>query len=110
MNEVTPGRRYQVDPDIDWVKISPETDGVDGLYIDCKLVTQGDYYHDKISDYIAGFLAGLKYSGVWSGKYRLRELNHEHETATNIVELGERLPDLILDLPIEDMTCTDQSY
>ena len=47
---------------IEWVKISPETDGVDGLYINGKLVTQGDYYHDKISDYIAGFLAGLKRS------------------------------------------------
>jgi len=91
---------------IEWVKVSPETDGVDGLYINGNLVTQGDYYHDKISEYIAGFLAGLKYNGAWAGEYTVWELNFEHERATDITELGEKLPDKLTDLPLADMTST----
>lgn len=29
-----------------------------------EVITDGDYYHDKITEYIAGFILGLKYAGV----------------------------------------------
>lgn len=50
------------------------------LMEDGKVIVQGDYYHDKIKDYIKGFLRGLKYAGVefevsesekaWKGCYK----------------------------------------
>lgn len=45
------------------VSFAYESDGVTALYIDGKLHTHGDYYHDKIDDWINGFIEGLKYAG-----------------------------------------------
>ena len=39
-------------------------DGVTGMYFDGKLITYGDYYHNKIDDYISGFLDGMKHAGI----------------------------------------------
>jgi hypothetical protein len=46
------------------VKFNPEGDGVTALYIDGKKHTHGDFYHDKIDDWIAGFIEGLKFAEV----------------------------------------------
>lgn len=43
------------------VKFNPEGDGVTALYIDGKLHIHGDYYHNKIDEWIDGFLAGSKH-------------------------------------------------
>lgn len=43
------------------VKFNYEGDGVTALYIDGKLHTHGDYYHNKIDEWIDGFLAGIKH-------------------------------------------------
>lgn len=39
-------------------------DGVYALYIDGYLHKYGDYYHDKIEDWITGFVEGLEWTGV----------------------------------------------
>ena len=39
-------------------------DGVDALYINGMLHKYGDYYHDKIGEWIEGFLGGIKYAGI----------------------------------------------
>jgi hypothetical protein len=43
------------------VSINPEGDGVTCLYINNMLHMYGDYYHNKIDDWIAGFVAGLNF-------------------------------------------------
>lgn len=45
---------------IDIVRINPEGDGVTALYIDGGMHIYGDYYHDKIDNWVEGFLAGLR--------------------------------------------------
>lgn len=58
------------------------------FYIEDKLIKFGDYYHDKISDWIAGFLACLSYQhiqihrhnvGIGGGQlhYEVTELGHD---------------------------------
>lgn len=49
---------------IDIVKFNPEGDGVTAVYIDGKLHTHGDYYHDKIDNWVEGFIDGLKFAEV----------------------------------------------
>jgi hypothetical protein len=39
-----------------------EGDGVTALYVNGKYHIHGDYYHNKIGDWIDGFLAGLKFA------------------------------------------------
>jgi len=39
-------------------------DGVYALYIDGKLHKYGDYYHDKISEWIEAFTEGAKWAGL----------------------------------------------
>lgn len=46
------------------VNIHPEGDGMTALYLDGELFRTGDYYHDKIDDWIEGFIAGLEYGEV----------------------------------------------
>lgn len=33
------------------------------MIINNKIIKEGDYYHDKINDYIKGFIEGLEYCG-----------------------------------------------
>jgi len=47
---------------IDIVKFNPEGDGVTAIYIYGVLFTYGDYYHDKIDDWVQGFIDGLEYA------------------------------------------------
>lgn len=41
-----------------------EGDGITALYKQDDLVVEGDYYHDKIDQYIDGYFAGLEDAGV----------------------------------------------
>jgi hypothetical protein len=43
------------------LEIGPCGDGYIHLYLDSKLLCQGDYYHDKIEDYIKGYIDGFTY-------------------------------------------------
>lgn len=43
------------------VKFNPDGDGVTALYLHGKLFKYGDYYHDKIDEWIEGFISGLEY-------------------------------------------------
>jgi hypothetical protein len=43
--------------------VADDGDGPTGIYVDGKLFKSGDYYHDKISDWAEGFVAGLKHAG-----------------------------------------------
>jgi hypothetical protein len=43
------------------VDFSGGGEGITALYIDGVLYKYGDYYHDKISDWIRGFIEGVKY-------------------------------------------------
>lgn len=45
------------DPDCDG-------DGITGFYIDGKFMFSGDYYHDKIDDYIQGYIDGMIQAGM----------------------------------------------
>lgn len=47
------------------VKFDPDGDGVTALYIGDNLNTYGDYYHDKVDDWVEGFLEGVRY--CWTG-------------------------------------------
>lgn len=42
------------------VRFNPEGDGVTALYMNDKLYTHGDYYHNKIDTWIDGFIDGIK--------------------------------------------------
>jgi hypothetical protein len=46
------------------VDFSGGAEGITALYIDGKLHTYGDYYHNKITEWINGFIAGLIRAGV----------------------------------------------
>lgn len=40
------------------------SDGFHALYIDGKLIVYGDDYHNKIQDYIRGFIDGIEFTGM----------------------------------------------
>ena len=49
---------------IKYLRIAPEIEGVDCLYIEDELYMHGDEYHDCIDARINGFLEGLQYAGI----------------------------------------------
>jgi hypothetical protein len=61
-------------------------DGITALYINGEWFTQGDYYHDKISDYIAGLVGGLEFARGegWCAKVEMESIDIEQS-----VEEGE---------------------
>lgn len=79
---------------IDIVKINPEGDGVTALYINDALWTYGDYYHDKIDDWIQGFLEGLDYA---TAEYNLHkwEISGDSQIGIDIYEGGSAPPGLL---------------
>ena len=64
----------------------PEGEGVHAIYIDGVLEKYGDYYHDKIQNWIEGFLSGSRWAGIEFEERKITckdpELNEE------ICELG----------------------
>ncbi len=59
------------------VAFYPQADGITALYRDGKLHTSGDYYHDKIDDWLTGFEAGM------------REVNPETPPIKSLVAQGK---------------------
>lgn len=56
---------YEIPEEQAWTSIAFGEDGVTRLYgPDGEVEMEGDYYHDKISDRIEGFMLGLRKAGV----------------------------------------------
>jgi hypothetical protein len=70
---------------------------VAGLYINTKLYKYGDYYHNKIDDYIEGFLEGLIYANV-NFDFEKITLPNENEWVVKCSELGHGPPENYGDL------------
>jgi hypothetical protein len=60
-------------------------DGVDALYINGMLHKYGDYYHDKIGEWIEGFLGGIKYAGI---NYTFKTIQCKPELVEEVSENG----------------------
>jgi hypothetical protein len=80
------------------VTIYPDGDGYDGLYIDGNFVVGGDYYHDKASYVIDGFIDGLRYMG-WDGE--VQEIVWNGDEASEFVYSGNVIPDTLDELEKE---------
>ena len=46
------------------IKINTDGDGMTGLYKNGILVTYGDYYHNKIDDWIEGYFSALRDNNI----------------------------------------------
>jgi hypothetical protein len=81
---------------VDIVYFNTSGDGVTAMYIDGKLHTYGDYYHNKIDFWVMGFLDGLIYSKKQFIK-TIHEIEYEDndELVEQIVELGMIPPKLL---------------
>ena len=84
-----------------WVIIGPCVDSVEGLYIDGQCVNSGDDYHDKISVWIRGFIAGLRFTGI-KDPVAVYELYDQHPSAERYLD-GEDLPYKLSDLSKDGM-------
>lgn len=90
------------------VKMNPGGDSVTALYVDDRLRVQGDQYHDKISDWIKGFLAGLKFARD-EGWYQVVHVEtwyipDRYFTEYDLEELMSCPPLLFENLPTEFLT------
>ena len=65
-------------------------DGVYALYIDGRLHKYGDYYHDKIENYIAAFIDGVSWTGAKINKRTLK-ITDERQIE-RISEMGDSPP------------------
>jgi len=66
-------------------------DGITALYIDGKLYAYGDYYHDKIDDFIRGFVDGLSYAKI-EFDYKLIQLEHDNKWVEDVSRKGITSP------------------
>ena len=62
---------------------------VSALYIDGELWHYGDYYHDKIDDWIKGFLNGLKFAKI---SFQLSDKVVTGDLAQSVVDNGNIPP------------------
>ena len=64
----------------------PQGEGVHAIYIDGVLEKYGDYYHDKIQNWIQGFLDGTRWAGI---EFEERKITcKDPELNEKICELG----------------------
>jgi hypothetical protein len=66
-------------------------DGVTALYKDGKKIKEGDYYHDKIEEFINGFKFALDILNI-PHKFEKIIAIEENEVAWNIYEYGHEIP------------------
>ncbi len=59
--------------------INPYGDGYTHLYLNKSRITEGDYYHNKIDDYINGYIHGFTYAYDISQAHQVVELKVEIE-------------------------------
>ena len=80
------------------VKIHPEGDGITALYINGRLFTHGDHYHNKIDNWISGFLQGLRFAKDEGWCVTILESSYyteDEKLVEDICEMGGALPDNI---------------
>lgn len=61
------------------LEIAPFGDGYTHLYLDNNLICQGDYYHDKIDDYIKGYIDGYTHAHNVAEAHEIIQLKIEVE-------------------------------
>lgn len=68
------------------------SESVTALYISDKLYKYGDYYHDKIKDFIKGFLMGITYAGI---DFELSNITIKEDNpwSAELVDLGGSPPE-----------------
>ena len=81
------------------VHINPEGDGATALYVDDELHTHGDYYHNKIGDWISGFLDGLEFARN-EGWCQVVTVENWYVLSESDIDESD-LEDLMLDPPIQ---------
>lgn len=59
--------------------VNPYGDGYTHLYLDNNLICQGDYYHNKIEDYIRGYIDGYKHTHDVAEAFEITKLEVEVE-------------------------------
>jgi hypothetical protein len=66
------------------------------LYADGELIKYGDYYHDKIQDWIKGFIAGVKWGDVPTVCYE--EVSTNEELIDAVCMMGNPVPEKLSDI------------
>lgn len=75
-------------------------DGVYALYIDNKLFKYGDYYHDKIEEWVDAFIQGARWNGA-SIQYSTLECT-DSSMIEEISELAGTPPQNLSDITLLD--------
>lgn len=93
-------RKYYENKSIDYrltiVDFTGGGDGVTALYVNGDLQKYGDYYHDKIDNWIEGFEAGIKFTGAYLEVEK--EECKDSEMIESISEMGNIPPQSIHDV------------
>jgi len=71
-------------------------DGVTALYVNGQLEKYGDYYHDKIDEWIKGFEAGIKMTGAYVEVEK--EVCKDESLCFDISDMAEMPPQSIHDV------------
>ena len=82
---------------IDIVDFTNGGDGVTAVYVDGKLHRHGDPYHDSITQWIDGFVAGLKFAKV-KVKVNKVYLAGDNQWVARVSEDGDLPPKKLKDL------------
>lgn len=78
-------------------------DGITAIYIDGDLFKYGDYYHDKIDEYITGFVDGLKYiNGEDVINLNFIKLHDNHPLVYSTWELAEEPPKKLENIDVDE--------
>lgn len=72
------------------VTFNPGGDSIIALYVNDKLLCYGDYYHDKMSDYLRGFYNALSWTQT---EYKLEYISIPEEECRDILD-GDDPPPL----------------
>lgn len=67
-------------------------DGMTALYLDGKKIKDGDYYHDKIEQFIEGYVFALKTMGI-EHSFKKMIAVEENKIAWGVYEDGDSIPD-----------------
>jgi hypothetical protein len=81
---------------LDVVFFGDATGETSALYIDGELELQGDAYHDKIDQYINGYMDGLEYAGMnIDVKRHSLDLDEDFEEVPNTLDEALALGDAL---------------
>lgn len=78
------------------VDFSGGGDGITALYVNGNLESYGDYYHNKIDEWIDGFVEGVKFTGAYVEVES--ETCEDDDTIERISSNGETPPKSIHDV------------